>query len=81
MISGGIEPPTFCVLDRCDNHYTTRPTERQNEKRDFGKRPSDLWASFEWRLLEYQYPDLYTILDMGKFHGEPSSTFVFSTVS
>ena len=25
MISGGIEPPTFCVLDRCDNHYTTRP--------------------------------------------------------
>ncbi|CAP39143.1 Protein CBG22583 [Caenorhabditis briggsae] len=25
LISGGLEPPTFCVLDRCDNHYTTRP--------------------------------------------------------
>uniref|UniRef100_A0A0M3IMV5 Uncharacterized protein n=1 Tax=Ascaris lumbricoides TaxID=6252 RepID=A0A0M3IMV5_ASCLU len=24
VISGGLEPPTFCVLDRCDDHYTTR---------------------------------------------------------
>ncbi|KAM3724542.1 Arogenate dehydratase 5, chloroplastic [Dirofilaria immitis] len=24
MISGGIEPPTFRVLDGCDNRYTTR---------------------------------------------------------
>ena len=24
LISGGLEPPTFCVLDRCDNRYTTR---------------------------------------------------------
>ena len=24
LISGGLEPPAFCVLDRCDNHYTTR---------------------------------------------------------
>uniref|UniRef100_A0A0K0D880 Sema domain-containing protein n=1 Tax=Angiostrongylus cantonensis TaxID=6313 RepID=A0A0K0D880_ANGCA len=24
LISGGLEPPTFCVLDRCDDHYTTR---------------------------------------------------------
>ena len=21
----GFEPGTFCVLDRCDNHYTTAP--------------------------------------------------------
>ena len=21
----GFEPGTFCVLSRCDNHYTTRP--------------------------------------------------------
>ena len=26
LISGGLEPPAFCVLDRCDNHYTTRST-------------------------------------------------------
>ena len=24
MFSPGIEPGTFCVLDRCDNHYTTK---------------------------------------------------------
>uniref|UniRef100_A0A0M3I106 Uncharacterized protein n=1 Tax=Ascaris lumbricoides TaxID=6252 RepID=A0A0M3I106_ASCLU len=24
VISGGLEPPTFCVLDRCDDRYTTR---------------------------------------------------------
>uniref|UniRef100_A0AC35UER0 Histone domain-containing protein n=1 Tax=Rhabditophanes sp. KR3021 TaxID=114890 RepID=A0AC35UER0_9BILA len=23
MIPGGLDPPAFCVLDRCDNHYTT----------------------------------------------------------
>ena len=23
MFPPGIEPGTFCVLDRCDNHYTT----------------------------------------------------------
>ena len=23
VFSPGIEPGTFCVLDRCDNHYTT----------------------------------------------------------
>ena len=22
----GFEPGTFCVLGRCDNHYTTAPT-------------------------------------------------------
>uniref|UniRef100_A0A0M3IAE7 FZ domain-containing protein n=1 Tax=Ascaris lumbricoides TaxID=6252 RepID=A0A0M3IAE7_ASCLU len=27
LISGGLEPPTFCVLDRCDNRYTTRSPE------------------------------------------------------
>ena len=24
MFSPGIEPGTFCVLDRCDNRYTTK---------------------------------------------------------
>ena len=24
LFSPGIEPGTFCVLDRCDNHYTTK---------------------------------------------------------
>ena len=24
VFSPGIEPGTFCVLDRCDNHYTTK---------------------------------------------------------
>ena len=24
MFSPGFEPGTFCVLDRCDNHYTTK---------------------------------------------------------
>ena len=23
MFSPGIEPGTFCMIDRCDNHYTT----------------------------------------------------------
>ena len=31
----GIEPGTFCVLDRCDNHYTTEPTmHMQTRSRD-----------------------------------------------
>ena len=29
MFSPGIEPGTFCVLDRCDNHYTTKTSYRQ----------------------------------------------------
>ena len=30
VFSPGIEPGTFCVLDRCDNHYTTKtPQERK----------------------------------------------------
>ena len=24
----GFEPGTFCVLSRCDNHYTTEPTSK-----------------------------------------------------
>ena len=24
LFSPGFEPGTFCVLDRCDNHYTTK---------------------------------------------------------
>ena len=31
MFSPGIEPGTFCVLDRCDNHYTTKTSyEKHN---------------------------------------------------
>ena len=50
VISGGIEPPTFCVLDRCDNHYTTRPHER---KRSAGcgrarKEKRKNWTSCGW---------------------------------
>ena len=26
MFPPGFEPGTFCVLDRCDNHYTTKTT-------------------------------------------------------
>ena len=29
VFSPGIEPGTFCVLDRCDNHYTTKTTVKQ----------------------------------------------------
>ena len=29
LFSPGIEPGTFCVLDRCDNHYTTKTTVKQ----------------------------------------------------
>ena len=35
LFSPGIEPGTFCVLDRCDNHYTTKTcwTWKQDLKR------------------------------------------------
>ena len=26
----GIEPGSFCVLDRCDNHYTTKTSYGEN---------------------------------------------------
>ena len=28
LFSPGIEPGTFCVLDRCDNRYTTKTSIR-----------------------------------------------------
>ena len=28
----GIEPGTFCVLDRCDNRYTTKTAEKKTQK-------------------------------------------------
>ena len=30
LFSPGFEPGTFCVLDRCDNHYTTK-TDTEND--------------------------------------------------
>ena len=32
LFSPGIEPGTFCVLDRCDNHYTTKTAEKKTQK-------------------------------------------------
>ena len=29
LFSPGIEPGTFCVLDRCDNRYTTKTDKMQ----------------------------------------------------
>ena len=35
MFSPGIEPGTFCVLDRCDNHYTTKTRYLKDSKNLF----------------------------------------------
>ena len=32
MFSPGIEPGTFCVLDRCDNRYTTKTVQNWRQK-------------------------------------------------
>ena len=33
MFSPGIEPGTFCVLDRCDNRYTTKTLSSEKQVR------------------------------------------------
>uniref|UniRef100_A0A0R3RY43 SSD domain-containing protein n=1 Tax=Elaeophora elaphi TaxID=1147741 RepID=A0A0R3RY43_9BILA len=43
LISGGIEPPTFCVLDRCDNRYTTRPPWSNSTSILFSVKGMRLW--------------------------------------
>ena len=34
LFSPGIEPGTFCVLDRCDNHYTTKTRLKKVEGKE-----------------------------------------------
>ena len=43
MFSPGIEPGTFCVLDRCDNRYTMKTC------------PSSNWNHTRWPSLERRF--------------------------
>ena len=46
LIRAGIEPATFCVLGRCDNHYTTEPLH-SNEFKHLSLNRPELMATFE----------------------------------
>ena len=50
LFSPGIEPGTFCVLDRCDNHYTTKTCWLQME---------ELWCH---TYSEHNYVELVKIV-------------------
>ena len=46
LFSPGIEPGTFCVLDRCDNRYTTKTVSSEKQVRPMHQLASGVVLTF-----------------------------------